>query len=199
MPDLRRVEQEKAHFFLSTQIDNTPVDIDSDITKTKNKIEICQNCDESSQCSSQIIYFYIPERTGGKSDWITAAYHSHRNGGKPLISCCLREDIRFCCFFVLWIGCWKMKFWKRPKTLKNDILGLKMIIFGHFSRFLAFFKISFYSLQHPNYNELSKWGCAAVRGLAFRQCDSTTTGQKRRAMTYLIVFYKSALFLVAIR
>ena len=31
-------------------------------------------------------------------------------------------------------------------------LGLKMIIFGHFSRFLASFKISFSSLQHPNYN-----------------------------------------------
>ena len=30
-------------------------------------------------------------------------------------------------------------------------LGLKMIIFGHFSRFLAFFKISFSSLQHPSY------------------------------------------------
>ena len=30
--------------------------------------------------------------------------------------------------------------------------GLKKIIFGHFSRFLAFFKISFFSLQHPNYN-----------------------------------------------
>ena len=31
------------------------------------------------------------------------------------------------------------------------ILGLKMIIFGHFSRFLASFKISFSSLQHPTY------------------------------------------------
>ena len=30
-------------------------------------------------------------------------------------------------------------------------LGLKMIIFGHFSRFLASFKISFSSLQHPTY------------------------------------------------
>ena len=29
--------------------------------------------------------------------------------------------------------------------------ALKMIIFGHFSRFLAFFKLSFSSLQHPNY------------------------------------------------
>ena len=31
-------------------------------------------------------------------------------------------------------------------------LGLKMIIFGHFSRFLASFKISFSSLQHLIYN-----------------------------------------------
>ena len=31
-------------------------------------------------------------------------------------------------------------------------LGLKMIIFGHFSRFLVSFKISFSSLQHPTYN-----------------------------------------------
>ena len=30
-------------------------------------------------------------------------------------------------------------------------LDLKMIIFGHFSRFLAPFKISFLSLQHPTY------------------------------------------------
>ena len=32
-------------------------------------------------------------------------------------------------------------------------LGLKMIIFGHFSRFLASFKISFSSLQHPNHDQ----------------------------------------------
>ena len=31
-------------------------------------------------------------------------------------------------------------------------LGLKMIIFGYFSRFLASFKISFSSLQHPTHN-----------------------------------------------
>ena len=34
-------------------------------------------------------------------------------------------------------------------------LCLKMIIFGHFSRFLASFKISFSSLQHPNHIILS--------------------------------------------
>ena len=33
-------------------------------------------------------------------------------------------------------------------------LGLQMIIFGHFSRFLASFKISFFSLQHPIYKSL---------------------------------------------
>ena len=33
-------------------------------------------------------------------------------------------------------------------------LGLKMINFGHFSRFLTFFNISFSSLQHPNHNHL---------------------------------------------
>ena len=32
-------------------------------------------------------------------------------------------------------------------------MGLKMIIFGLFSRFLASFKISFSSLQHPKHNE----------------------------------------------
>ena len=31
-----------------------------------------------------------------------------------------------------------------------------MIIFGHFSRFLASFKISFSSLQNPNYKSLLK-------------------------------------------
>ena len=36
-------------------------------------------------------------------------------------------------------------------------LGLKMIIFGHFSRFLAFFKISFSSLQHLNYITHTNW------------------------------------------
>jgi len=30
-------------------------------------------------------------------------------------------------------------------------LGLKIIIFGHFARFLASFKISCSSLQHPSY------------------------------------------------
>ena len=43
---------------------------------------------------------------------------------------------------------------ERGETQKNDILGIKMIIFGHFSRFLASFKISFSSLQHPTYNTL---------------------------------------------
>ena len=31
-------------------------------------------------------------------------------------------------------------------------LGLKMILFGHFSRLLASFKISFSSLQHPTHD-----------------------------------------------
>ena len=39
------------------------------------------------------------------------------------------------------------------------LLGLKMIIFGHFSRFLASFKISFTSLQHPSHNPVGRF-CA---------------------------------------
>ena len=49
----------------------------------------------------------------------------------------------------------KWNFEKSQKRLKIAFLGLKMIIFGHFSRFLAAFKISFSSLQHPNYDELN--------------------------------------------
>ena len=41
------------------------------------------------------------------------------------------------------------------KHSKMTFLGLKMIIFGHFSPFLASFKISFSSLQQPSYE--TKW------------------------------------------
>ena len=44
----------------------------------------------------------------------------------------------------------KLNFEKRPKTLKMTFLSLKMIIFDHFSRILASFKISYFSLQHPS-------------------------------------------------
>ena len=46
----------------------------------------------------------------------------------------------------------KWNFEKGQKGSKMTIFGLKMIIFGHFSRFLAFFKISFSSLCHPTHN-----------------------------------------------
>ena len=45
----------------------------------------------------------------------------------------------------------KLNFERGQKRSKMTFLGLKMIIFGHFSSFLASFKISFSSLQHPNY------------------------------------------------
>ena len=57
-----------------------------------------------------------------------------------------------------------MKIWKRPKTLKNDIFGFQNDHFGHLSRFLASFKISFSNLPHPNHDSLifnffkSRWG-----------------------------------------
>ena len=46
--------------------------------------------------------------------------------------------------------------WKKgQKRSKMTFLGLKMIIFDHFSRFLASFHISFSSLQHPIYDSMS--------------------------------------------
>jgi len=47
---------------------------------------------------------------------------------------------------------WKIKFGKMPKTLKNDIFGSQNDHFWSFLKVLAFFKISFSSLQHPNRN-----------------------------------------------
>ena len=50
----------------------------------------------------------------------------------------------------------KLIFERGQKRSKMPFLGLKMIIFGHFSRFLAAFKFSFSSLQHPSYNILKR-------------------------------------------
>ena len=50
-------------------------------------------------------------------------------------------------FRVLQAG--KRNFERGQKRSEMIFVGLKMIIFGHFSRFLASFKISFSSLQHP--------------------------------------------------
>ena len=50
---------------------------------------------------------------------------------------------------VLQAGKWDFE--RVQKRSKMTFLGLKMIIFGHFSTFLGFFKISFSSLQHPSY------------------------------------------------
>ena len=51
---------------------------------------------------------------------------------------------------VLQAATWNFE--KGQNRSKKTFLGLKMIIFGHFSSFLASFKISFSSLQHPNYD-----------------------------------------------
>ena len=69
-------------------------------------------------------------------------------------------------------------------------LGLKMIIFGHFSRFLASFKISFTSLQHPKYDKVNTLCyrrtvtrrnsyCPAV-GTAGTECTAGTPGRLGR-------------------
>ena len=50
---------------------------------------------------------------------------------------------------VLQAGTWNFE--RGQKRSKIRFLGLKMIIFGHFLRFLVSFKISFSSLQHPSY------------------------------------------------
>ena len=50
---------------------------------------------------------------------------------------------------VLQAGKWNFE--RGQKRSKMTFLSLKMIIFGHCSRFWAFFKFSFSSLQHPNY------------------------------------------------
>ena len=46
----------------------------------------------------------------------------------------------------------KWNFKRGQKRSKMIFLGLKITIFGHFSRFLASFAIPFSSLQHPKYN-----------------------------------------------
>ena len=51
---------------------------------------------------------------------------------------------------VLPAGKWNCE--RGEKRSKMIFLGLQIIIFGHFSRFLASFKISFSSLQHPTHN-----------------------------------------------
>ena len=51
---------------------------------------------------------------------------------------------------VLQAGKWHFE--RSQKRQKMTFLGLKMIIFQNFSKFLASFKISFSSLQHPSYN-----------------------------------------------
>ena len=50
---------------------------------------------------------------------------------------------------VLQAGKWNFE--KAQKCGKMTCLGLKMIIFGYFSTFLASFKISISSLQHPSH------------------------------------------------
>ena len=72
-------------------------------------------------------------------------------------------------------------------AVKSIILSLKIIIFGHFSRFLASYKISFSSLQHPIYN--GKW--------------NFERGWKRLKMTFLglkiIIFGHFSRFLASFK
>ena len=51
----------------------------------------------------------------------------------------------------------KWNFERGQKRLKMSFLGLKMIIFGYFSRSLASFEISFSSLQHPSHTPVQHW------------------------------------------
>ena len=77
---------------------------------------------------------------------------------------------------VLQAGKWNFE--KSQKRSRMTFLGLKMIIFGHFSRFLASFKISFSSLQHPNYKPFY------CNGLSVNSYHSTVIRKRRRSPVY---------------
>ena len=49
----------------------------------------------------------------------------------------------------------KLNFERGQKRSIMTFLGLKMIIFGHFSRFLSSVKISFSSLHNPSHSLMS--------------------------------------------
>ena len=67
--------------------------------------------------------------------------------------------------------------------------GLKMIIFGHFSRFLAFFKISFSSLQHPIYIGFRTFASIDSFIIVTYQWPYPVSNQSKASIQILIVVF----------
>ena len=84
------------------------------------------------------------------NDFISSTCHSNVQLNCRVVA---RHQIPSDIFRVLQAGKWNFE--RGQKRSKMTFLGLKIIIFGHFSRFLAFFKISFSSLQHPNHSSFT--------------------------------------------